>query len=62
MSIPGVSEKRSVVVYIVTAYAYFVFEVTSSVGCGLGLPRIVYSQNGATDSAISRRSLDDSLF
>ena len=42
----GASEVPTMGMSTVTTYAHFVHEATSSVGCGLGLPRIVYSQIG----------------
>ena len=44
------------------AYVHFVFENTSSVGYGGGLPRSEYLPNWALDSAISRSRLEYSLF
>ena len=46
MFTPGPSEIPTMGMSTVTAYVHFVFEDTSRVGCGLGLPCLAYSQNG----------------
>ena len=42
MFTPGASKIRNIQAYTVTAHARSMFEDASSVGCGLGLPRIAY--------------------
>ena len=49
---PGPSNKRSIDLSAVIAYVHFMFEDTSSVECGLGLPRIAYSQIGVLELMI----------
>jgi len=53
MFTPGPSEIPTIDMPTVTAYAHFMFENTSSVGCGPGLPRIAYSQNGTSNRRCS---------
>jgi hypothetical protein len=51
ISTPGPSDIPTMGMSTMTAYVLFMFEDTSRVGCGPGLPRIAHSQKWDLESA-----------